>query len=69
MDEIEIIRKLLEIAEDNEWQIHHAAENHYCQYCIEDKDWWTDQFYHNDNCRFVAAVNAAKKYLQEHEND
>lgn len=69
MNNIEIIKELLEIVKFNEWQIHHAAENQYCPFCFDDKHWWIDQFSHNDNCRFVNAVNAAEKYLQEHEND
>jgi len=66
-EEIELIKKLLEIAEDNEWQTHNAAENQYCQYCYNIDLRWDDQCYHNSGCKWVEVVTAARKYLQKHE--
>jgi hypothetical protein len=45
MYEKEIIESLLEIANQNEWQTRHAAENTYCPFCANDDDAWQDQKY------------------------
>jgi len=64
METKELVEKLLKMAEDNEWQIHHAAENQYCPYCINyETQSWDDMRSHNDGCEYVALVAAAKEWL------
>lgn len=62
----ELVKKLLENVEDNEWQFHYLTENRYCEYCIKDDEVYQgDQKEHHVGCQFIALVDETKRYLKE----
>lgn len=63
METKELIEKLLNIVKAGEWQIHHAAENTYCPFCVTEDESWEDQKVHHEGCEFVALVSAANEWL------
>lgn len=61
----EIIRWLVQHAEDTEWMTAHAAEDQYCPYCHGDKNPWQSCDKHEDDCRYVKMMAVAKEQLKE----
>lgn len=58
-----VIEWLIDNAKDNEWQIHHAAEDQYCPYCC--KDSWSFQHTHNEGCKYVEMMQKCDELLKQ----
>lgn len=59
----QLCKELLEIVEDNEWQIRNAAGNTYCPYCETEDDRWSDQKEHHDGCKYIKIVEKARNAI------
>jgi len=62
-DQTQLLHRALEVIKVNEWQCHHAAENHYCPYCADDDDLWMDQKEHHPGCAWVELVGEIEAHL------
>lgn len=62
----QVLVSALHIIEEMEWQFHNAAENRYCQFCID----WKTQSYddmeeHNPNCSLMETISDLKNLIEK----